>query len=170
MKFVQDYINKNIVESLDPDYMLEWVGLEDESAMSRIARQKEEVQWKKTINEIRAEDGLPPIKGADHLILNPVFFQWLSSMSEEGQELQQQQAQQAMDQAGGMGGENNEGDQKNWEAEQAGAENDHARGIEAKMLDHGNKMEQIKASAKSKPPVKKSLAKALKIEYYRIGG
>lgn len=172
MKFVQDYLNKNIIENLDPDYMLEWVGLEDESAMSRIARQKEEVQWKKTINEIRAEDGLPPIKGADHLILNPVFFQWLSSMSEEGQELQQQQAQQAMDQAGGMGGENQEGDQKNWEAEQAGAENDHSRNIESKMLDHGNKMEQIKATAKSKPKpsVKKSLAKALKIEYYRIGG
>lgn len=174
MKFVQDYMNKNIVEIIDPDYMLEWTGLEDESSMSRIARQKEEVQWKKTLNEVRAEDGLPPIKGADHLILNPVYFNWLSQMSEEGQELQAQRAEQALAAAGpdgmGAGGENPEGDQKNWEAEQAGAENDHARNIEGKMLDHGNKMEQIKASSKSKGPVKKSkpLAKALRVEVYRL--
>lgn len=168
MKFMQDYLNKNIVETLDPDYMLEWVGLTDESDMSRIARQKEEVQWKKTLNEVRAEDGLPPIKGADHLILNPVYFQWYSTMSEEGQEFmakqQEQAAQQAMA-AGGMGGENPEGDQKNWEADEAGKENDHMRNIEGKTLDHQNSMEQTKAKGKS---VKKSLAKSLKVEYYRL--
>jgi hypothetical protein len=170
MKFVQDYLNKNIIENLDPDYMLEWTGLEDESAMSRIARQKEECQWKKTINEIRAEDGLPPIKGADHLILNPVYFQWLSTMSEDGQALQQKQQAQAMSmQSGSAGGENTQGDQKNWEADQASAENDHSRNIESKMLDHSNKMEQIKTSSKGKSSVKKSLAKSIRIEYYRLG-
>lgn len=170
MKFMQDYINKNIVEFLDPDYMLEWVGLEDESDMARIARQKEEVQWKKTLNEVRAEDGLPPIPGADHLILNPVYFNWYSTMSEDGQKVQQKQQEQAMQQQGmmpGMGGENSEGDQKNWEADESAKENDHQRNIEAKTLDHQNKMEQIKASGSK---VKKSMPveKAVRIEYYRI--
>lgn len=166
MKFVQDYINKNIIDNLDPDYMLEWVGLEDENAMARIARQKEDVQWKKTLNEVRAEDGLPPIKGADNLVLNPVYFQWLSTMSEEGQALQKKQADQAQKQATasapGVGGENLEGDQKNWEAGEASAENDHMRNIESKVVDHQHKMEQTKASK----TVKKSMP--LKIEYYRF--
>ncbi len=171
MKFIADYINKNIVDCLDPDYCMEWVGLEDESDMSRIARQKEEVQWKKTLNEVRAEDGLPPIPGADHLLLNPVYFQWYSTMSEEGQKLMQAQQELAMQSAGagapGVGGENQEGDQKNWDAEEAGKENDHMRSIEGKMVDHGHKMEQSKAK-----PVKKSLAKSfakkLRVEYYRL--
>jgi hypothetical protein len=170
MKFLADYINKNIVECIDPDYVMEWVGLEDESDMARIARQKEEVQWKKTLNEVRAEDGLPPIPGADHLVLNPVYFQWYSTMSEEGQKLMQQQADMAMAQAGaeGMGGENAEGDQKNWEAEEAGKENDHIRSIEGKMVDHEHKIAQEKAKPK---PVKKSFfkkSKPLRIEYYRL--
>lgn len=166
MKFMQSYINTSIVDVLDDDYMLEWVGLTDESDMSRIARQKEEIQWKKTLNEVRAEDGLPPIKGCDHLLLNPVYFQWYSTMSEEGKEFQKQQQEQAMasmpggDIPGAGGGENQEGDQKNWEADEAGKENDHSRNIESKMLDHQNTMEQNKA--------KKSLNKAMKIEYYKL--
>jgi hypothetical protein len=172
MKFLADYINKNIVECIDPDYVMEWVGLEDESDMARIARQKEEVQWKKTLNEVRAEDGLPPIPGADHLVLNPVYFQWYSTMSEEGQKLMQQQADMAMAQAGaeGMGGENAEGDQKNWEAEEAGKENDHMRSLEGKMVDHEHKIAQEKAKPKPKA-VKKSFfkkSKPLRIEYYRL--
>jgi hypothetical protein len=172
MKFLQDFINKNIISNLDPEYKLEWVGLEDESDMARIARQKEEVQWKKSLNEIRAEDGLPPFKGCDQLLLNPIYFNWFSSMSEEGQRFTQQQQQQAMGMGPGMGGpeqmeaggENLEGDQKNWEAEEASKENDHMRNMESKLADQQHE----KAMSKSRT-LKKSQRKPLKVEYYRLG-
>jgi hypothetical protein len=69
-----------------------------------------------------------------------------------------------------LGGENSEGDQKNWEADEASAENSHQRDIEAKTLDHQNKMDQIKATGSQKKAVKKSLMKSkpLRIEYYRL--
>ena len=41
MTFLSDYINTNIVDKLDPDYRLQWVGLVEDSATEIIARQKE---------------------------------------------------------------------------------------------------------------------------------
>jgi hypothetical protein len=156
MKFLQDFINKNIISNLDPEYKLEWVGLEDESDMARIARQKEEVQWKKSLNEIRAEDGLPPFKGCDQLLLNPIYFNWFSSMG-MGPGMGGPEQMEA-------GGENLEGDQKNWEAEEASKENDHMRNMESKLADQQHE----KAMSKSRT-LKKSQRKPLKVEYYRLG-
>ncbi len=164
MKFIQEYLNKNIIDNLDPEYMLEWVGLEDESdAMARIARQKEQVQWLKTVNEIRAEEGLSPIKGADFL-LSPIFFQYHSTMSDAGQAFMQKQQDQAAAMAMGpeggegvgeevpVGGENLQGDQKS--PEKAGKT----------PKDSGNAQ---KAAVKKSAALTK--ARQMKVEYFRLG-
>lgn len=160
MKFFQTYINHNIVENIDSDYKLEWVGLEEESETDKIARQKEEVQYKKSLNEIRAEDGLPPIKGADNLILNPVYFQWFGQFSEEGKKMMQDQQAQMMAQ------QPQEQDPKQaWEAEEAGKENEHQRGMESKMFE--SKIAQSAPVTKSLRKSQSKKPKAIKIEYYR---
>ena len=160
MKFLQDWINTNIIDNLDPDYMLEWTGLDEETETDRVTRQGLEVKFKKTVNELRAEDGLPPINGADQLILDPVFFQWWSQFSEEGKANQQQMQQQMATQPPpGEQGTQEPSHQQQWESDQAGAENDHRRAIEGKLLDHELGKQKMQ---KSEAPHQ------LKIEYYKV--
>lgn len=167
MRFLQDFLNKNIIDNLDSDYMLEWTGLDEESSMARVTRQEKEVKFKKSVNEIRAEDGLPPIKGADHLILDAQYMTWYTTMSEEGKANQDEAQKKQMDMMGqgqqgqdGQEGPSPEDQDRDWKMNESSAENDHQRGTESKMLDHQNAMEQDK---------QKSLNKSVKIEYYKIG-
>lgn len=101
MKFIENFINVNIIDFIDSEYRLEFVGLSEEDSKQSIERQASEVKYKKSVNEIRAEDGLPPIPGCDELILDPTYFQWYSQFSEEGkknmQEMQESQQQGALD-------------------------------------------------------------------------
>lgn len=159
MTFIADFINKNIIDNIDSDYQLEWTGLEVESKKEKVETQASEVKFKKTVNEIRAEEGLPPIKGADDLILDPTYFQWYVQFSEEGRRSAQEQQQQQMDQMQQQDNtqqDDGSRDQTQWEADQAAAENDHQRNLE---------MEQHKADLAPKDKV----AKSLKIEYYKLG-
>jgi hypothetical protein len=94
MVFIQSYVNKNIVDELDPDYMLEWTGLHEEDAEEKVKRQAQEVTFKKTVNEIRDEDGLEPITGGD-VILNQIFLQaYMQEKNEEKMEENPELAQQ----------------------------------------------------------------------------
>lgn len=97
LRHVENYINTNIIDRLDPEFKLEFVGVSDESKQEVLERQEKEVKFKKSVNEIREEDGLPPIPGADSLILDPIFYQWWTTFSEEGkayqEELRQHQAE-----------------------------------------------------------------------------
>lgn len=101
MRFVSEFVNRNIIDKLDPDYCLEWVGLEDESSEDRIKRQSQEVKYKKTVNEIRGESGLPTIEGADDLVLDPVYFQWYSQFHPDAIKINQQNMEQQQSMMGG---------------------------------------------------------------------
>lgn len=104
LRHVENYLNTNVIDRLDPDFKIEFVGVSDESKKEVLERQEKEVKFKKSVNEVRSEDGLPPIPGADNLILDPIFFQWWSQFSEEGKAFQaeqrEQQAQQMHDNFG----------------------------------------------------------------------
>jgi hypothetical protein len=153
MTFIQNYINKNIIDELDPDYMLEWTGLQEEGSAERIARQSQEVKFKKSINEIREEDGLPPIKGADQLILDPVFFQWFTQFSDTGKKQMEENQAKMMQQTpiSGAGEEEKPEDEKadksepasdeKFRTQESAKENDHMRDIEKQMLAHQNNLE-----------------------------
>lgn len=165
MKFLQSYLNTNIVDNLDPDYMLEWTGLEEESKEVRVMRQEKEVKFKKSVNEIRAEDGLPPIKGADDLILDPNYMTWYSQYSDEGRKMTQEKQSQQMDmmdkQSEQMGQGQDSQDpshEQQWQADEAKAENDHSRNIESKVLD-------AQLAPKPKPLAK---SKTVKVEFYKL--
>lgn len=84
MRFLENFINKNIIERIDHNFKLEFVGIEEESTVEAVDRQQKEVRFKKTVNEIREEDGLPPIPGMDDLILDPNYIQFYNMHSPAG--------------------------------------------------------------------------------------
>lgn len=93
MRFLEKYINKNIIDMIDSDFELVFTGLDAESGKQALERQKEESKFKKTVNEIRAEDGLPPLPGMDDFIMSPEYLQWYTTFSEKGQKITQQNAE-----------------------------------------------------------------------------
>lgn len=97
MKFFENFINVNVIDFIDSEYKLEFVGLSEEDNKSSIERQEKEIKYKKSVNEVRSEDGLPPIPGCDELILDPVYFQWFSQFSEEGKAMMKQMQQDAQE-------------------------------------------------------------------------
>lgn len=114
LRFVEAFINKNIMSELDENYVFEFTGVSEESTKAALERQEKEVMFKKSVNEIREESGLPPIPGADHLLLHQTYFQWWSQAHPEGQQMaldnqrKQMELQQEMfpeDQAGGDDGQ-----------------------------------------------------------------
>lgn len=177
LRFLQSYLNFNIVSRIDPDYELEFVGIDEESKKATLDRQKEEVKFKKTVNEIRAEDDLEPIAGADDLLLDPVYFQWFQAFHPDGQKLQQNTAAEA----GAQGIQDQMGNDAQADEDQVGAQIDNdavavqgSQDGETEEVDAGMQGIQDQLDGKNDPkkPLKKSFKKARKIaiEYYKIGG
>jgi hypothetical protein len=171
IRFMEDFINTNIMDYINSDYKLEFTGISEESSNEALARQEKEVKFKKSVNEVRSEEGLPPIPGADNLILDPVYFQWFSMFSEEGRKVQAEMAHQQEER--GLG-------------EQIDMENENSD-LEGQALD-----EQIKQDSDSEDqtfsenenqmleltseedtlggelPTEEKVKKAITIEYYEI--
>lgn len=84
VRFLENFINESVIKEIDSDFKLEFVGIKDETQKDAIERQSKESKFKKTVNEIRAEEGLPPIPGADMLILDAMYMQWYQQFSPEG--------------------------------------------------------------------------------------
>lgn len=93
LRFIENIINEDILPRLSEDirdlYRFRFVGLDAETKQDEIARQEKEVKFKKTLNEIRAEDGLDPIEGGD-MVLDNVYFQWYSQFSDKASEMMSQ--------------------------------------------------------------------------------
>lgn len=97
LRFFESYINENIIDMIDSDFELVFTGLKDESSKDALDRQKEESKFKKTVNEIRAEDNLPPLPGMDNVILGPEYMQWFTQFSKEAKEMGQAEMEQGSD-------------------------------------------------------------------------
>lgn len=162
LRFLENFINCNIIDDVDPDFYLEFVGLRDESMKEALERQEKEAKFKKTVNEIRAEDGLPPLPGMDDFINEPTYLQWYTQFSEKGMKKMQQDQQAQMTQGimsqpntppggGGEGGEN--------PPPENAADPHVAQNLETQSPDGINSAIE-----------KDGLEKAVKIEYYRIKG
>ena len=95
---IQTHINEEIIAPFDDRFCLEFTGLTSEDQEQALARQEKEVKFKKTVNEVRAEDGLPPLPGMDDIILDPTYFQWYSMYSKKATQLQEQQQAQMREQ------------------------------------------------------------------------
>lgn len=92
LKFLQRYLNKHLLSIKDANYVIEFVGLDSETPEQELDRKTKEVQSIKTLNEVRAENGLEPLEWGDNL-LNPVALQL-----QQVQSMGNQESNQFMDQ------------------------------------------------------------------------
>lgn len=159
MKFLQDFINKNIISKLDDDYVLEWTGLDVEDPLQKVQIQAQEVKYKKTVNEIRAEEGLPPIDGCDHLILDPVFFQWFSMFSEDAKQKQQNQQIQQIGSSQMDQSKQAEDSEMQHQRQLELNDQQHQQNLEANNVDYQNKLQLTKVKKSETPII---------IEYYTL--
>ena len=88
LMFLESFYNTHIIDQIDADFELQFVGLKDESPKEALERQKKESEFKKTVNEIRAEDGLPPLPGMDMFIMNAIYQQWYQQYSDAAKKMQ----------------------------------------------------------------------------------
>lgn len=158
LRHVENFITKNVIDRIDSDFKFEFTGVESETPTESVDRQMKEVKFKKSVNEIRAEDGLPPIKGADDLILDPTYMQWFTQFHPDGKKVAQQNQLMGLPGPGGAappGGLPGAPEPQETEEEEA-AEPHVADGLEGPPGEE--------------PEVKKSLSKERKIavEYYTL--
>jgi hypothetical protein len=96
--FIQGLLNDYIVRRIDPNYTLEFVGLNVNSEKDDLDRAVTQVKAFKTINEIRAEHDLEELdmekikKNPGEIILDSSFIQFISGQIQAARE-QEQQAQ-----------------------------------------------------------------------------
>jgi len=74
LKSVAKWITKYVINPLDSRLYLDFVGLDELTEQDRLEIQTKKVQHTKTVNEVRAENGDPPVPGGD-IILNQTFMQ-----------------------------------------------------------------------------------------------
>lgn len=84
----QRHLTEEIIKPFDSRFALVFTGCNGETAPQALARQKEEARFKKTVNEIRSEDGLPPLPGMDDVILDPQYMAWYNLYSPKALEKQ----------------------------------------------------------------------------------
>lgn len=90
LKFIEDAINKYIISQFGDRYVFNFVGGDAKTEMEIIDILKAKAEIGMTINDVRAELGLPPVEGGD-VILAGVHVQRLGQMLQEEQMKMQQQ-------------------------------------------------------------------------------
>lgn len=88
LRFIESLINKHIVSKFDDRFVFAFVGLDQKSEKEILDTQSTKVKTYLTVNEVRKEEGLPPIEGGD-IILDPTYIQYLSQKAQQDMMAQQ---------------------------------------------------------------------------------
>jgi len=90
LRFIERSINQYIVWPINESFEFKFQGLDQETKDQLADRHQKLVKTTRTVNELRAEDDLPPLPGvANEIVLDPVYWQ-----AKQSEMQQQQQAQQ----------------------------------------------------------------------------
>jgi len=143
LTFLQSYLNK-IIEKVNPNYSLEFVGYERDDPEQMLNLDKGEVESYKTLNEKRQEKGLKPLDLSE--IKNPADI----PLSPQAVQLFQH-AQQGGMMDGGMGGFGDEGGD--------GMEGEAPEGGEPPNTDN-EAWNALEAASGGEPPAEKSLTRS----------
>ena len=167
IRHIENYFNEHIIRAVDDRFIMKFTGVSTETQQEALERQNLERTFKKTLNEIRAEDGLPPMPGGDEIILGPEFMQWYEKFSPKALELQKQTMEAEQAKMDANGGEDGDGFDHSEDSIYSG-DNFEANAISPEDADPVPGEEGIgKALWKSKRRVsKKRKPKRVKIEYY----
>jgi hypothetical protein len=98
LKHLETHINDNVIKAFDARFILKFTGIDGETPQLALERQEKEVKFKKTVNEIRSEDGLPPLPGMDDIILDPQYMAWYNLYSDKAMKKADQDKKDQADQ------------------------------------------------------------------------
>ena len=133
LRFLANMLNEYVIWRIDPDFEFEFVGLDARDEKDDLDNYEKQVKTYKTVNELRAENDLPPIKKAEDikspgdLILDTNFLQMVQAaapqpgMGPDGQPM-------GGPGAGAGGGEEEEPDYENMSTEDLQAEMEKLKG------------------------------------------
>lgn len=76
LKFLAGQFTQHIISKFHPDLVFEFVGLDELTEQEKHTLKLQQLQHYRTINEVRAEEGLDPIPGGD-IVLHPSYIQAL---------------------------------------------------------------------------------------------
>ena len=97
LRHIQTLLNEYIVYRLNPDFELEFVGLNVGDEMGDLEKTEKQIKLYKTVNEIRAEHDLDDIdmetikENPGNLILDPQFIQFVTAQMAAAQQEEQMQ-------------------------------------------------------------------------------
>lgn len=140
LRSLATWINRYLIWPIEPDMEIRFMGINPKDASETIDQEKKQVSYKMTVDELRAEDDLPPLPdGKGEVILDPTWLQfsqgkdaqaqqeeggeegggWGAEMgAEEGQQMGPQGGEAPPEQGGGWPAEE-EGAEEGWGAEKA---------------------------------------------------
>lgn len=91
LRFIAKIMNRYILKHLNPDWEFVFKGLDAKSEEQAIELNLKEAGAFKTVNEVRAEHGLPPIEAGD-MVANPTLVSYVQTQQQMKQaEVQQSQ-------------------------------------------------------------------------------
>ena len=76
LRFYASSLNKKVIDHIDDHFYLDFVGLDELTERERIELHQSQVQFFRTINEVRKDEDLPPLPDGD-IVMNPVYLQKL---------------------------------------------------------------------------------------------
>lgn len=175
LRHIENYINEQILKPFDQRFIIKFCGVTSETRDESVKRQDIERKFKKTVNELRAEDGLPPLPGMDDFIAGPEYATWYGQFSKKAEEQLEQAQQAATDAAAAQGMPGDEEDPMESDSPYDNGD------LEANLISPQEaeipgepKPKMNKAMAAYRATLKKSMAakkkpQRVKIEYYKIG-
>tara|TARA_R110002110_G_scaffold76462_1_gene201479 strand:- start:5848 stop:7845 length:1998 start_codon:yes stop_codon:yes gene_type:complete len=95
LRFYADALNRNVIDKLDDRFYLDFVGLDELTEKERIELRQQQVQFFRTINEIRSDEDLDPIEDGD-IIMNPIYIQKIQMEHQWKLEAEQRKEQKKM--------------------------------------------------------------------------
>lgn len=176
LRHFERFITEHVIAPIDDRFKIIFTGVTSETRAETLERQKVEVTFKKTINEIRAEDNRPPIEGGDIMILDPIYLQILTQFTQTGKEATAEAQEAEGDQPGD---EDNEAENEaQTQATEQAQEHEkdmktqdqaHDKDMQSADHDHAKEMQKITATEKAKAPNNDMKKSASKVEIYHLG-
>lgn len=95
LRFYADSLNRNVIDNIDDKFYLDFIGLDELTERERIELRQQQVQFFRTINEIRSDEDLDPVDDGD-IIMNPIYLQKIQMEHSWKVEAEQRKEQKEM--------------------------------------------------------------------------
>lgn len=116
------WLNRYVIWPIEPDMQLEFTGINPKDASEVVDLEKKQVSYKMTVDELRAEDDLPPMPdGKGEVILDPTWLQFVQGKEAAQQQEEQGQEEQGQEEQEEEGGEGDTGEW-DWQNDEEGGQ------------------------------------------------